>query len=70
MNVNFQPKSTLSFIIVISLIALFTAILIGSVDPSTSRNLRSTFAPLLALGLGVWIIFIILSVGRNLRLIR
>lgn len=70
MNISFQPKSTLSFIIVISLIALFTAILMGPVDPSTSQNLKSLFGPLLFLGLVIWIIFVILSVGRNLRLIR
>ena len=70
MKINFQPKSTLSFIIVISLIALFTAIMMNPIDLTTSQNLKTLFGPLLGFGLVIWTIFIALSIGRNLRIIK
>jgi len=52
-NIGFNPKSILGFLIAISAIAVFSAIILGTIDPETSNKLWNTFFPLLVFGIGI-----------------
>lgn len=66
-RIKFNPGSTLAFLIAFSIVAVFTGIMLGNIDPDISQELRRTFGPILALSIIVWIMFISLSLGRNIR---
>lgn len=61
MSINFIPKSTLGYGVAITLVAYFGGTYLGR------PSLVKTAKPFLILFVGVWLIFVSLSIVRNVK---
>jgi len=63
----FKTNSILGFLTAFSAVAVFIGITMQEIQPDISQQILSVFQPILTLSIIIWMIYVGMSIYRNLK---